>query len=88
MVYWETRAAFGAKFGIISHLDGHLRLLCSKKKKWKTESVHLRLMLDGRVCTGMKCLELGLALGTSRPHFIHLYSMMDKGKEELSSSKV
>ena len=35
----------------------------------------------------MKCLELGLALGTSRPCFIHLYSVMDKAKEELSSSK-
>lgn len=32
MVYWETRAAFGAKLGIISHLEGHLRLLCSKKE--------------------------------------------------------
>lgn len=52
------------------------------------ESVPLMLILDGGVCTGMKCWELGLALGTARPRFIHLYSMMDKGKEEPSSSKI
>lgn len=73
MVYWESRAAFGAN-GIISHLDGHL---LSKKRNGKRD-----------LCIGCQGLELGLALGTSRPRFIHLYSMMDKWKEELSSSGV